>query len=61
VQLSHQKRQLLKDKFKSFNTELDELLHIQQDWSVPDPVLRARLRADNVEMLVPVYTTFYNQ
>ena len=58
-QLSNQKRQLLKDKFKGFNTELEELQRIQKEWSLPDPVLRARVRNDNVELIVPLYTTFY--
>lgn len=59
LQLSNQKRQLLKDKFKGFNTELEELHRIQKDWSVPDPTLRSRVRNDNVEFIVPLYTTFY--
>lgn len=58
-QLSNQKRQLLKDRFKNFNTELEELQRIQRDWSLPDPVLRSRVRNDNVELLVPLYTRFY--
>ncbi len=52
---------MLKDKFKGFNNELDEILHVQQEWSVPDPVLRKRLRTDNVEMFVPIYTDFYDK
>ena len=58
-QLSNQKRQLLKDKFKGFNTELEELHRIQKDWSLPDPVLRSRVRDDNIELIIPLYTTFY--
>ena len=59
MQLSNQKRQVLKDKFKGFNTELEELHRVQKDWSVPDPSLRARVRDDNAELIVPLYTTFY--
>lgn len=57
--MSNQKRQVLKDKFKGFNTELEELHKIQKDWSLPDPVLRQRVRNDNVELILPLYTTFY--
>lgn len=61
MQLSNQKRQILKDKFKGFNTELEEQLRIQKDWSIPDPSLRARVRNDNVDYLVPLYTAFYER
>ena len=57
--MSNQKRQVLKDKFKGFNTELEELLKIQKEWSLPDPVLRSRVRNDNIELIVPLYTTFH--
>ena len=59
LQLSSQRRQLLKDKFKGFNTEVDELHRIQEQWSIPDAQLRARIRSDNIEMIVPLYTEFY--
>lgn len=58
--ISNQKRQVLKDKFKGFNTEMEELLKIQRDWSLPDPLLRSRVRNDNVELIVPLYTTFHD-
>jgi len=50
---------MLKDKFKGFNTELEELHKVQQNWSIPDPHLRARIRGDNVEIVAPVYAEFY--
>lgn len=56
-----QSRQVLKDKFKGFNTELEELHRMQQQWSIPDAQLRARIREDNVEMITPLYTEFYRQ
>lgn len=61
VQMSNQKRQVLKDKFKGFNTELEELHKIQKDWSLPDHVLRSRVRNDNVELIVPLYTIFHER
>ena len=59
LQLSNQRRQLLKDKFKGFNAELEELHHVQEQWSIPDAQLRARIRSDNIEMIVPLYSEFY--
>lgn len=59
--MSNQKRQVLKDKFKGFNTELEELHKIQKDWSLPDHVLRSRVRNDNVELIVPLYTIFHER
>jgi exocyst complex protein 7 len=50
---------MLKDKFKGFNTELEELLKVQKEWSLPDPVLRSRVRNDNIEVIVPLYSTFH--
>lgn len=44
---------------KGFNTELEELHKVQQNWSIPDPHLRARIRGDNVEIVAPVYAEFY--
>lgn len=59
MQLSNQRRQLLKDKFKGINTELEELKRIQEQWSIPDSQLRARIRSDNVGMILPIYEGIY--
>ena len=61
MQLGKQARQLLKDKFKGFNTELEEQHRLQEQWSIPDPQLRARVRADNAEMILPFYSEFYKK
>ena len=59
IQLSNQRRQLLKDKFKGINTELEELHRIQEQWSIPDSQLRARIRSDNIGMILPIYEGIY--
>jgi hypothetical protein len=59
MQLSNQRRQLLKDKFKGINTELEELRRIQEQWSIPDSQLRARIRSDNIGMILPIYEGIY--
>lgn len=59
IQLSNQRRQLLKDKFKGINTELEELHRVQEQWSIPDSQLRARIRSDNIGMILPIYEGIY--
>lgn len=58
-QLNKQRRHLLKDKFKGFNTEFEELQRVQEQWSIPDPQLRSRVRANNADMLISLYADFY--
>ena len=58
-QLSKQRRQQLKDRFKGFNVEFEELHRVQEQWSLPDPQLRARVRNNNVEVIVPLYNEFF--
>eukprot|EP00118_Oscarella_pearsei_P019386 m.205801 g.205801 ORF g.205801 m.205801 type:complete len:681 (+) comp39661_c1_seq25:704-2746(+) len=59
--LSKKQRQAIKDKFKGFNTEFEELQSIQKLYAVPDERLRRSLREDNVECIVPHYTKFYDK
>lgn len=51
-------RKLIKAKFKGFNEVYEELFHTQREYSVPDAELRAQLRAENVEYIVPRYRAF---
>ncbi|KAI8439885.1 hypothetical protein MSG28_001351 [Choristoneura fumiferana] len=53
-------RQILKDKFASFNREWEECTKAQRSYSVPDPELREALKRDNKETLLPPYTKFYD-
>ena len=43
---------------KGFNTELEELHQIQKTYAVPDTQLRDQLRNENIDLIVPHYTTF---
>jgi len=54
-------RQVIKDKFASFNKELDELSSIQKFFAVPDSNLRDKLRNEIVKIVVPQYTTFHSK
>ncbi|CAI8016816.1 Exocyst complex component 7 [Geodia barretti] len=57
--LSKAAKQTIKDKYKGFNTEIEELCRVQQHWSIPDSQLRARVRTENVELVGPLYAEFH--
>ncbi|KAJ1988813.1 exocyst complex component exo70 [Dimargaris cristalligena] len=48
----------IKDKFKHFNSTLDELLRNQQGYAIPDQDLRLNLMDRIREMLIPAYSEF---
>ncbi|XP_053599916.1 exocyst complex component 7 [Plodia interpunctella] len=54
-------RQVLKDKFASFNREWEETARLQRGYSVPDPELKEALKRDNKQAILPPYTAFYEQ
>lgn len=49
---------LVKDKFKSFNSQFEELRQRQCQWIVPDIELRESLRLAIAEILLPSYKSF---
>ncbi|KAJ3299363.1 Exocyst complex component 7 [Borealophlyctis nickersoniae] len=59
--LSKAQRELVKDKFKGFNTEFDEIHKAQKNYAVPDPDLRAQLLRDIKGTIVPLYAKFYGR
>ncbi|KMZ56999.1 Exocyst complex component EXO70A1 [Zostera marina] len=48
----------LKERFKSFNTQFEELCQRQSRWTVPDPELRESLKLSVSEILLPAYRSF---
>ncbi|KAJ8724747.1 hypothetical protein PYW07_015705 [Mythimna separata] len=60
AKLRDKDRQVLKDKFASFNREWEECSRVQRTYSVPDAELREALKRDNKQALLPPYTTFYD-
>ncbi|GBP03185.1 Exocyst complex component 7 [Eumeta japonica] len=60
AKLRDKDRQILKDKFASFNRELEECTRVQRGYSVPDAELRESLKRDNKEAILPPYTRFYD-
>ncbi|XP_078154947.1 exocyst complex component EXO70A1-like [Carex rostrata] len=51
-------RAMIKERFKSFNMQFEELHIKQSQWTVPDPELRESLRLAVAEVLLPAYRSF---
>jgi len=51
-------RALLKERFKAFNMQFEELHQRQTQWTVPDNELRESLRLAVAEVLLPAYRQF---
>lgn len=51
-------RATIKERFKSFNMQFEELHQRQSQWTVPDPELRESLRLAVAEVLLPAYRFF---
>uniref|UniRef100_A0A1B6DEN9 Exocyst complex component 7 n=1 Tax=Clastoptera arizonana TaxID=38151 RepID=A0A1B6DEN9_9HEMI len=54
-------RNVIKDKFASFNKEIEEISKIQRGYSIPDVELRESLKRDNKEFILPKYNAFYDK
>ncbi|KAI9197159.1 Cullin repeat-like-containing domain protein [Polychytrium aggregatum] len=56
--LSKSQRETIKEKFKGFNTELEEAYKTQKFYAVPDLELRAQLIKDIKAVILPFYGRF---
>ncbi|KAF9935090.1 Exocyst complex component 7 [Modicella reniformis] len=56
--LNSNQRQMVKDKFKNFNHDFDELWKTQKQYSIPDVELRAMVLKDVHQILIPMYDKF---
>ncbi|RLN30398.1 hypothetical protein C2845_PM05G05020 [Panicum miliaceum] len=54
-------RSMIKERFKSFNAQFEELHAIQSQWTIPDQELRDNLRLAVAEVLLPAYRSFINR
>ncbi|KAF9303141.1 exocyst complex component exo70 [Mortierella antarctica] len=59
--LNSNQRQMVKDKFKNFNHDFDELWKAQKQYSIPDPDLRAMVLKDVHQIMIPMYEKFLNK
>lgn len=48
----------VKERFKTFNVQFEELHQRQSQWTVPDSELRESLRLAVAEVLLPAYRSF---
>ncbi|OEL16420.1 Exocyst complex component EXO70A1, partial [Dichanthelium oligosanthes] len=53
-------RNMIKERFKSFNMQFEELHAKQSQWTIPDQELRDNLRLAVAEVLLPAYRSFIN-
>ncbi|KAK1415821.1 hypothetical protein QVD17_31609 [Tagetes erecta] len=51
-------RATVKEKFKTFNTQFEDIHQKQSQWTVPDSELRESLRLAVAEVLLPAYRSF---
>ncbi|KAF9083262.1 exocyst complex component exo70 [Mortierella sp. AD031] len=56
--LNSSQRQMVKDKFKNFNHDFDELWKSQKQYSIPDMDLRALVLKDVNQIMIPMYDKF---
>ncbi|CAH1274438.1 EXOC7 [Branchiostoma lanceolatum] len=56
--LKDKERQTIKDRFKGFNQEFDDIYRTQKGYAIPDHELRQSLRNENKEFILPAYTAF---
>ncbi|CAG8459687.1 65_t:CDS:10 [Scutellospora calospora] len=56
--LGSNEKQTVKEKFKNFNTEFDELYKVHKGYSMPDPELRNQVIRDIRAVLIPMYNRF---
>ncbi|KAI9154557.1 hypothetical protein LWI28_028068 [Acer negundo] len=55
---SNVSRAAIKEKFKTFNSQFEELHQRQSQWTVPDSELRESLRLAVAEVLLPAFRSF---
>jgi exocyst complex protein 7 len=59
--LNKAQRELVKERFKAFNTEIEEMHKQQKMWAIPDPDLRASMMKEIKSVLIVLYTRFYER
>ncbi|KTW27825.1 GTP-Rho binding exocyst subunit EXO70 [Pneumocystis jirovecii RU7] len=61
LSLAPKERDIIKEKFKSFNNEFDELLSLCKTFVIYDSELKSSLVGEVKRIIVPLYTRFYNK
>eukprot|EP00043_Microstomoeca_roanoka_P012698 m.123196 g.123196 ORF g.123196 m.123196 type:complete len:697 (-) comp15564_c1_seq3:48-2138(-) len=58
--LSKREREMIKERYTTFNEELERIQAVQEDYAIPNEVLREELIAASVNVVVPAFTKFNN-
>ncbi|KAG5438439.1 hypothetical protein PCANB_002928 [Pneumocystis canis] len=61
LSLGPKERDIIKEKFKNFNNEFDELLNLNKTFIIYDLELKYSLIGEVKRILVPLYTRFYDK
>ncbi|XP_072029922.1 exocyst complex component 7-like isoform X1 [Amphiura filiformis] len=56
--MKDKERQQIKDRFKGFNQDFEDLFKTHKGYAVPDPQVREDLRRESKQMIVQQYTMF---
>ncbi|XP_065898323.1 exocyst complex component 7-like [Dysidea avara] len=59
LHLGKSQREAIKDKYKGFNTEIEELQKIQRHYTIPDRDLRSSVKEVNRDLICPLYEEFH--
>ncbi|KAH6561404.1 hypothetical protein BASA62_009841 [Batrachochytrium salamandrivorans] len=59
--LSKQHREVIKERFRGFNKDFDELFQTQKAYAIPDVELRAQVVKEVKQVLLPMYNRFYDR
>eukprot|EP00210_Caulerpa_lentillifera_P004604 g4390.t1 len=55
------KKSAIKDRFRTFNSSLEDIHQTQMEWIIPDPGLKKSVRDRILESLIPVYKLFWEK
>lgn len=61
TQLSKAQRDVIKDKFKNFNKDFDDVFATQKNYAIPDPELRTQVIKEVRQILCPMFDRFYDR
>ena len=61
TQLSSKQKEAIKDRFKNFNKDFEEVFTTQKSYAIPDPELRSQVIKEVRQILCPMFDRFYDR
>ena len=61
TQLSAKQKDAIKDRFKNFNKDFEEVFTTQKSYAIPDPELRSQVIKEVRQILCPMFDRFYDR